>query len=170
MLAVALRGAGARTLWLDVVGPSDPLLARHINPTSLSALYGGHSRDSCLLYVPRNPQQTTAELVRWFAGRVPASRVINVGQSLSRPRATEKSSSRKSQHSAGENQAAVAPHGSQAALLCAMTRSDVFVVVSPLVASHCLALVLCVCQQRGYEVCSVRRMRLGCKTASQLGE
>jgi len=168
VLAIALRGAGARTVWLDVVGPSDPKLARRIDANSLCALYGGDSRDSCLLYCPRNPYQTIAEVVRWFGGRVPESRVITVGQSPSRPRVAGKS--RKSQPSAGENQASVMPHSSQAAMLCAMTHSDIFIAVSPLIPSHCLALVLCVCQRRGYEVCGVRRMHLSSKRAAQLGE
>lgn len=167
VLAIALRGAGARTVWLDVVGPSDPVLARRIDVNSLCALYGGDSRDNCLLYCPRNLYQTTTEVVRWFGGRVPENRVITVGQSLSRPRASGKS--RKSQPSAGENQAAVMPHGSQAAMLCAMTNSNVFVAVSPLIPSHTLALVLCICQRRGYEVCGVRRMHLGSKRAGHLG-
>jgi len=168
VLAVALRGFEARTAWLDAVGPFDPVLARRIDPTSLCALYGGDSRDACRIYCPRNPYQTTAALVRWFGGRVPDSRVIAVGESPSRPRAAGKS--RKSRSSCGENRASVRPHGSQAAMLCAATRSDIFVAVSPLVASRCLALVLCICQQRGYMVCGVRRLRLAPKTASHLGE
>jgi len=168
VLALALRGAGARAVWLDVVGPSDPMLARRIDPNSLCALFGGDSRDSCLLYCPRNLYQTNAEVVRWFGGRVPESRVITVGQSLSRPR--ESGKSRKSQPAAGENHAAVMPNSTQAAMLCAMTHSDVFLAVSPLVPSHGLALVLCICQRRGYKVCGVKRMHLSSKRASQLGE
>ena len=167
IVAIALRGAGARSVWLDVVGPSDPMLARRIDPNSLCALYGGDSRDSCLLYCPRNPYQTTTEVVRWFGGRVPESRVITVGQSLSRPMVSGKL--RKSQALAGENKTGVMPHSSQAAMLCAMTYSDIFVAVSPLIAAHCLALILCICQRRGYKVCGIRRMHLSSKRASQLG-
>jgi len=168
VLAIAVRGFEARTVWLDMIGPFDPVLARRIDPNSLSALYGGDCRDSCLLYCPRNPYQMTAEVVRWFGGRVPESRVINVGESLSRPRTSGKS--RKSRPSSGENRAAVMPHSSQAAMLCAATHSDIFLVVSPLLSSHCLALVLCVCQQRGFKISGIRRMHLTAKRASQLGE
>lgn len=167
VLAVALRGAGARTVWLEVVGPTDPMLARRIDPNSLCALYGGDSRDTCLLYCPRNPYQTTTEMVRWFGGRVPENRVITVGRSMSRPRVSGKS--RKSQSSAGENQATVMPHCTQAAMLCATTASDIFVCISPLIPSHSLALVLFICQRRGYRVCGIRRMHLSSKRASQLG-
>ena len=167
VLTIALRGFVARTVWMDMVGPSDPVLARRIHPNSLCALYGGDSRDSCLLYSPQNPYQMTAEVVRWFGGRVPESRVITIGDSPSRPRASGKS--RKSRPSSEENQSAVEPQGSQAALLCAATYSDIFLAVSPLISSRCLALVLCVCQQRGYKVCGIRRMHLTAKRASQLG-
>jgi len=160
VLAVALRGAGARAVWLDAVGPLDPMLARRINPNCLSALYGGDSRDSCLLYCPRNLYLTTAEVVRWFGGRVAENRVIAVGQSLSRPR-----KSRKSQPSA----TAMMPESMQAVMLCAMTNSDIFVATSPLVPSHCLAFVLCICQRRGYRVSGIRRMHLSTKRANQLG-
>jgi len=168
VLALALRGFGARTVWLDEVGPLDPVLARRIDPNSLCALYGGDSRDSCLLYCPHNPYQMTAEVVRWFGGRVPESRVITVSESLSRPRTYGKS--RKSRSSSEENRAAVMPHSSQAAVLCAVTYSDMFLAVSPLIASHCLALVLCICQQRGYKLCGVRRLHLSAKGVSLLGE
>ena len=167
VLAIALRGCGARTVWLDVVGPSDPVLARRIDPNSLSALYGGESRDICHLYCPRNPYQMTAEQVRWFGGRVPESRVITVGESLSRPRTSGKW--HKSRPSSEENWSSVMPHCCHAAMLCAATHSDIFLAISPLISSHCLALVLCICQQRGYKVSGIRRMRLASKRASQLG-
>ena len=169
VLAIALRGASARSMWLDVVGPCDPVIARRINSNSLCALYGGNSRDSCLLYCPRSPQQTTAEVVRWFGGRVPENRVISVGESLSRP--TVSSKSRKSHSSAaGENRVTVPPHSIQAAMLCAMTYSDIFLAISPLIPSHCLALVLCIAQQRGYKICGIRRIHLSSKRASHLGK
>ena len=161
VLAVGLRGAGARAVWLDEVGPSDPVLARRMDPSSLSALFGGRSRDSCLIYCPRNAHQTAAEVVRWFGGRVPDSRVIAVGESPSRPRVSGKGR-RKSQPSP-------AAAKSQAALLCAMTYSDIFLAMSPLIPSHCLALVVCVFQRRGYSVCGVRRMHLDFKRSGQLG-
>ena len=167
LLALALRGAGARTVWLDIVGPSDPMLARRIDPNSLSALYGGDSRDVCLLYCPRNPYQTTAEVVRWFGGRVPETRVINVGPSLSRPRVSGKL--RKSHPLPDDSRRALVPHSVQSTMLCAMTHSDIFIVISPLVPSHCLALVLCICQRRGYGVCGIRRMHISSRRANQLG-
>ena len=79
VLALALRGTFARTIWLDAVGPSDPALARKTDPNSLCALYGGESREESLIFCPRNPARVNTELCRWFGGRVPASGVINTG-------------------------------------------------------------------------------------------
>ena len=79
ILALAIRGTLARTLWLDAVGPADPVLARRTDPNSLCALYGGSSREECLLFCPRNPERISTELARWFGGRVPANGVVNVG-------------------------------------------------------------------------------------------
>ena len=41
VLALAVRGPHARSVWLDALGPADPVLARRTDPTSLCALYGG---------------------------------------------------------------------------------------------------------------------------------
>ena len=79
IVALSIRGMLARTLWLDAVGPADPVLARRTDPNTLCALYGGKSRDECLLFCPRNPERISTELARWFGGRVPQNGVVNVG-------------------------------------------------------------------------------------------
>ena len=84
VLALGLRGTFARAIWLDAVGPTDPALARRTDPNSLCALYGGASRDECLLFTPRNPSRVHSELTRWFAGRVPPGGVIEVGTPYTR--------------------------------------------------------------------------------------
>lgn len=84
VLALGLRGTFARAIWLDAVGPTDPALARRTDPNSLCALYGGASRDECLLFSPRNPSRVHSELTRWFAGRVPSGGVIDVGTPYTR--------------------------------------------------------------------------------------
>lgn len=84
VLALGLRGTFARAIWLDAVGPTDPALARRTDPNSLCALFGGASRDECLLFSPRNPSRVHSELTRWFAGRVPPGGVIDVGTPYTR--------------------------------------------------------------------------------------
>ena len=44
ILALAIRGTFARSLWIEAVGPSDPVLARRTDPGSLIAQFGGESR------------------------------------------------------------------------------------------------------------------------------
>ena len=78
-LALGLRGAMARTRWLDAVGPSDPQLARRTDPKSLMALFGGSSRDEATIYCPRQPSRVKHEMSIWFGGRVPASGVVDIG-------------------------------------------------------------------------------------------
>ncbi len=78
-LALGLRGAIARTRWLDAVGPSDPQLARRTDPKSLMALFGGKSREQATIYCPRQPSRVNHEMCIWFGGRVPATGVVDIG-------------------------------------------------------------------------------------------
>ena len=41
---LAIRGTHAQSLWIDAVGPSDPVLARKTDPESLTAKFGGDGR------------------------------------------------------------------------------------------------------------------------------
>ncbi|XP_064651155.1 dynein axonemal assembly factor 8-like [Lineus longissimus] len=173
ILAVGIRGACARTIWLDTIGPADPILARKTDPKSLCALFGGNSRDECLLFCPRNPGRIISELVLWFGGRVPPSGVIDVGTPTT-PRDRARSGSPKSRKtkkvpfSTDKKDLAVPSHRPPA-LLTAMTLSDVFMAISPLLPTQCLGLILVVCQRRGYQVRGIRRTKLTSKKANCLG-
>jgi hypothetical protein len=179
VLAVALRGAGARTVWLDVVGPSDPVLARRTDPNSLCALYGGDSREGCLIFCPRNPYRTASEIVRWFGGRVPASGVLCIGEPASSTTAVARPPSggrtKKSSGSGGGGGSTSTDHletptaGRPVSTLVATTQSDVFLALSPLVPSKCFGVVLCICQRRGFRLKGVRRLQLNGRRATQLG-
>ncbi|XP_013420923.1 uncharacterized protein LOC106181165 isoform X1 [Lingula anatina] len=176
ILAIALRGTFARSIWLDAVGPSDPALARRTDPNSLCALYGGESREECLLFCPRNPARIQTELARWFGGRVPPSGVIDVG---AMPNRKERHCSgspkggkgkRVSFHTESSHQPeAVFPSRRPPATLTATVTSDIFLTVSPLLPVKCLGVVMATCQRRGYQLRGVRRMRLNTKRASSLG-
>ena len=165
VLALAVRGTFARSVWLDAVGPADPTLARRTDPMSLCALYGGNSREECLLFCPRNPSRINTELARWFGGRVPPSGVIDVGTGHQRP----SSGNKKNRKSSGHDESSISSHMPPAALNAA-THSDIFVVLSPLVPVAYLGFVLTLCERRGYELRGVRRMRLNQKRLSLLGE
>ena len=159
ILALAIRGTFARSLWLDAVGPSDPSLARRTDPMSLCALYGGDSRDECFLFCPRNPTRVLTELARWFGGRVPASGVIDVGHA---------SSGKKAKKFGGKSQDI--PKCKPPASLTGTIRGELVLVISPLVPTKCLGLILATSQRRGYQLRGVRRLRMNAKRAHVLGE
>jgi hypothetical protein len=173
ILVMGIRGACARTIWLDTIGPADPILARKTDPNSLCALFGGNSRDECLLFCPRNPGRIISELVLWFGGRVPPSGVIDVGAPLT-PRDRTRSGSPKSRKTkkvmfADKEKDLAVPSHRPPALLTAMTLSDVIMAVSPLLPTRCLGLILVVCQRRGYQLRGIRRTKLTSKKANCLG-
>ncbi|CAH1795909.1 unnamed protein product [Owenia fusiformis] len=173
ILAIALRGTFARSLWLDALGPSDPQLARRTDPNSLCALYGGKHRDECLIFSPRNPSRVQSELCRWFGGRVPANGVIDVGTTTSskqRHRSGSPSSKGliKKQLELPEPEVKISINRPPATLT-ATTSGDVFVAISPLVPVKCLGVILATCQRRGYQLRGVRRLKLSSKRANSLG-
>ncbi len=181
IVAMAVRGTFARSLWLDAVGPSDPALARRTDPTSLCALYGGESRDECLLFCPRNPTRILSELARWFGGRVPASGVIDIGSSKPKQIEIQRSSSggrserpssagsRRSKKAAvSEMDGEVVSH-KPVATLTATDRSEIFIVLSPLIPTKCVGLILSTAQKRGFHLRGIRRTRLSAKRAAALG-
>ena len=179
VLAVCLRGTLARSIWLDAVGPSDPVLARRTDPNSLCALYGGDSRDECLLFCPRNATRVQQELTRWFGGRVPPGNVIDVGAPYTR-KETLRSGSPKGRKSKkvsfsdtqDKDGSSVNPQHVHRPLatLTATTKSEIFLVLSPLVPPKCFGLIMATCQRRGYYVRGIKRCRLSTKRAVSLGE
>ena len=177
ILAVTLRGTFARTVWLDSVGPADPVLARRTDPNSLSALYGGNSRDQTLLFTPRNAARVQCEITRWFGGRVPANGVIDVGtdrpvkqQDRGGRRAKKVNFSDGRDHRATSDDVTMLPGTRPPATLTATIRSDIFVVFSPLVPVRCLGLLLATCQRRGYQIHGIKRLHLNTRRANLLGE
>lgn len=182
VLALCIRGTSARSLWLDAVGPSDPILARRTDPNSLCALYGGESRDECLLFCPRTPARVLTELARWFGGRVPPGNVIDVGTPYTK-KETLRSGSPKGrrnkkvtfaenvQESGATNDIDVnASSHRPLATLTATTQNEIFLVMSPLVPPKCFGIILASCQRRGYQVTGIKRMRLSTKRATALGK
>ncbi|XP_074653052.1 dynein axonemal assembly factor 8-like [Tubulanus polymorphus] len=175
VLAIVIRGTSARTIWLDTIGPADPVLARKTDPNSVCALYGGETRDKVLIFCPRTATRIFVELVSWFSGRVPSNGVIDVGK-LPAATARKRSGSPKS---SGKNKKGSSSETEQdellisptkpAVLLTATTLSDIVLVLSPLLPIRCFGLILTVCQRRGYSVRGIKRMKLTTKKATSLG-
>ncbi|XP_046582634.1 dynein axonemal assembly factor 8-like [Haliotis rubra] len=176
VLAIALRGTFARSIWLDAVGPSDPALARRTDPMSLCAQFGGASRDECLLFCPRNQGRVHSELTRWFGGRVPSGGVIEVGTPYTRKEHLRSGSpkGRKGKRGSAEPKEAKEDRDEllahrPPATLTATHKSDIFLILSPLVPLRSYGLIMSTCQRRGYQIHGLRRLRLTSKRASALG-
>lgn len=191
VLALGLRGTFARAIWLDAVGPTDPALARRTDPNSLCALYGGASRDECLLFSPRNPSRVHSELTRWFAGRVPPGGVIDVGTPYTRkdhlrsgsPKgqkakkttsigelteerpASGQSKKSSSHHSLMDSH----PQHRPPAALTATTTSEIILVISPVVRPQYIGIIMASCQRKGFRIRGVRRQKLTAKKVACLG-
>ncbi|XP_054849637.1 dynein axonemal assembly factor 8 [Eublepharis macularius] len=69
VLAVSLRGSKARSVLQDILGPSDPQLARVTNSCSINATYCT-SPAQPLVYLPHTDSQVYRELSVWFGGSV----------------------------------------------------------------------------------------------------
>lgn len=179
VLSLCIRGMAARSLWLDAVGPTDPALARRTDPNSLCALYGGESRDECLLFCPRTPARVLVELARWFGGRVPPGNVIDVGTPYTK-KDSLRSGSPKGRRSKRVTFADTKDTGDKhkdsicevhrpLATLTATTKNEIMLVMSPLVPPKCFGIILASCQRRGFQVSGIRRTRLSNKRAAIMG-
>ncbi|RUS90014.1 hypothetical protein EGW08_002201, partial [Elysia chlorotica] len=171
VLAIALRGTFARTIWLDAVGPSDPCLARRTDPNSLCAELGGDSRDRAMLFCPRNPSRVQSELTRWFGGRVTEGAAsLDVGIPYTRrEEARSKKAKKVASSSASPSQELSSPACQRPpAALCASSKSDVFLVLSPLVPPSYFGIVMATAQRRGFQIRGVKRTRLSARLAATL--
>ncbi|XP_041719097.1 dynein axonemal assembly factor 8-like isoform X1 [Coregonus clupeaformis] len=157
VLALAVRGPHARTMWQDVTGPSDPLLARKTDPASINALHCS-SKNLTLLYSPRLASRVHRELVTWFAGTVPGDNSQNPDQAP-----TDSSAP-------GDGEGSSPLYITRSSTtLCATVKVDVFLVVSPVVAPCCYSQVLSVCEGRGFSLRGVKRLQLPTKRTQALG-
>ena len=174
VLAIAIRGTFARTIWLDAVGPSDPALARRTDPNSLCAQFGGSSRDECLFFTPRNPTRIHTELCTWFGGRVPPGGVIDVGTPYTlkdnlRSGSPKGRRGKKVSFADTETEKDRLPSHRPPATLTATTKSDIFLVMSPMVPIRSIGLLMATCQRRGYQIRGVKRLRMTMKRSGSMG-
>ncbi|XP_067912833.1 dynein axonemal assembly factor 8 isoform X2 [Heterodontus francisci] len=166
VLAFALRGLNAGTLWMDIVGPSDPQLASVTDQHSINALYCKH-RDEPLLYFPHQESRVHWELCVWFGGRIPENGIVRVG--IQNPGRKNSSKCRSnSLHSTGTHTDSRESCRPPAALV-ATIRADLFLLVSPAVPPCCYGDIISVCTRRGFSLQGMRRLRLSPKRAGSLG-
>ncbi|KAJ6657589.1 hypothetical protein lerEdw1_002304, partial [Lerista edwardsae] len=167
-LALSLRGAHARTVLQDIMGPSDPQLAIVTDCCSVNAIYCG-SRAEPLAYLPHTDHCVHRELCVWFGGRVCCEEMLRGGvpnpvcrcdkarfrglPSLQAEADAEKSVLQDS-----------APLRLPATLVCT-TKGDVILLVSPAVPSRAYGAVISACTRRGFVLQGLKRLRLSPKQA-----
>ncbi|XP_034781597.2 dynein axonemal assembly factor 8 isoform X3 [Acipenser ruthenus] len=168
VLALALRGPRAGSVWRDITGPSDSKLATLTDPNSINAMYGT-GRDRPLLYSPRLDSRVQWELCVWFGGRVPEDGNVYVGGQNSKAARSVSAPSKTQESRCGETGLNILVSGRPPATLTATVAADVFLVVSPIVPPCCYGDVLSGCTKQGFSLRGLRRLRLSPKRAQGLG-
>ncbi|XP_059834817.1 dynein axonemal assembly factor 8 [Hypanus sabinus] len=161
VLALALRGVNAGTLWTDIVGPSDPQLAIVTDRHSINARYCKH-RDEPLLYSPHQESRIQWELCVWFGGRVPENGIVQVG--VQNPAKKSSLSSRSNAPRCTDLRETCRPP----ATLVATVKVDLFLLVSPVVPTRFYGDIISVCVRRGFILQGLQRLRLSLKQAESL--
>ncbi|KAE8283360.1 hypothetical protein D5F01_LYC18762 [Larimichthys crocea] len=145
VLALAVRGPHAHSVLKDLTSTLDPLLPRQTDPNTIHY----STQQPPLLYSPGLATQVHKELCLWFSGRVREGSVqyhnqLNSGRvsgSLSR----------------------------SPSFLCATTKADLLLVVSPVVPPYCYSQILAVCERRGLSLMGLQRLQLQTNGTKVLG-
>ena len=170
IVAIAIRGPNALSLWLDEVGPQDSYIACRTDPNSLRALYNNKqiSKEDHMFYCPRNSDRASTELARWFGGRVPGNGVVNIGSinSVSHEACAIKTSP-------GTRKLPTSPLHSKTprppSMLVSTTDTQMFLLISPVVPVRVLGNILNTCCTRGFSVQGIRRVRLNYRRMNGIG-
>ncbi|KAJ4931910.1 hypothetical protein JOQ06_010346 [Pogonophryne albipinna] len=131
VLALAVRGLHAHKVLADVTSSLDPLLLRNTD------LDPPHCRgpESALFYPPPKASGVHRELCFWFSGRIPGGSAPNHNRPLTRV-----------DPSKDRTEDTLFNSSSSPSLLCATTKADLLLVVSPAVPPCCFAQLLAVLQ------------------------
>ncbi|KAG7316913.1 hypothetical protein KOW79_019211 [Hemibagrus wyckioides] len=148
VLIMAIRGPYARSVWQEITGPSDPMLARKTDPASVNALHCP-CPESALFHSPRLASLVHSGLCVWFGGRLPNN---DPGMTAQVQCCSERGDT-----------------VSTPSMLCATTKADVFLLVSPVVPTCCYSYVLASCAKRGFQLMGLQRVQISSTRASALG-
>ncbi|KAK5855870.1 hypothetical protein PBY51_007508 [Eleginops maclovinus] len=154
VLALAVRGLHALKALDDLTSSLDPLLLRNtdLNPPPC------RGAESPLFYPPPKASGVHRELCLWFSGRLPGRSAQNHNQPLNR---VDPSKDRSGGSLINSSRAP--------AFLCATTKADLLLVVSPAVPPRCYGQLLAVCERRGFSVLGLQRLQLQSNAAAVLG-
>ncbi|XP_060883220.1 dynein axonemal assembly factor 8 [Labrus mixtus] len=145
-LALAVRGPHAHSVFRDLTRSLDVFLPRE----STSGSQQRHFLSS-----PQLASQVHRELCLWFSGRLPGKKAQKHNRPLNGIIPA---------HNRDKGRMSNAP-----SFLCATTKADLLLVVSPVVPPCCYGQVLAVCERRGFGLMGLQRLQLQSHGADVLG-
>ncbi|XP_027539325.1 uncharacterized protein C16orf71 homolog isoform X3 [Neopelma chrysocephalum] len=151
VLALCVRGPKARGTLQDIVGPSDPCLARVTDCGSINAIYG-KSQEEPLMYLPCLDSQVHRELCLWFGGR--ATGILHLPSSSQGP----SSAGTEADEEKIDLQSRMLPR--HPAMLVSTTKGDIILMVSPVVSPRAYGRVMSVSARRGFVLQGLRQLQL----------
>ncbi|XP_051243484.1 dynein axonemal assembly factor 8 isoform X2 [Dicentrarchus labrax] len=157
VLALAVRGPHAHSVLKDLTISLDPLLPRITDLTSLNTLHC-RSQEPSLFYSSRLASEVHRELCLWFSGRFQGGRPQNQNWPLNRVSPSEDGV-----------RGSLFNLSTSPSFLCATTKADLLLVVSPVVPPCCYGQVLAVCERRGFSLTGLQRLQLQSNGAAVLG-
>ena len=169
VLALAIRGPQAINRWTEVVGPADCELAKVTDPTSLSALFGKPKGD--LMWFSRNARKAFYATAKWFGGRacIKTKTVLGINDAATK---AEKRKWQKVRFADSPKSDLTEPSTPTTptitSCLFAANHSKIILTVSPKLAPLLYSLVFSACDQTGYKILGIKRMRLNHKRARML--
>ncbi|XP_050173782.1 dynein axonemal assembly factor 8 [Myiozetetes cayanensis] len=151
VLALCVRGPKARGTLQDIVGPSDPWLARVTDCGSINAIYG-ESQEEPLLYLPCLDSCVHRDLCLWFGGR--AAGILHLPSSCQGLSST----GTEADEEKIDLQSMMLPR--HPAMLVSTTKGDIILMVSPVIPPRAYGNVISVCARRGFVLQGLRQTQL----------
>ncbi|XP_042360295.1 dynein axonemal assembly factor 8-like [Plectropomus leopardus] len=154
VLVLAVRGLHAHSVLKDLTSSLDPQLSRktHLDPLHC------RGQEPPLLYSPRLASQVHRELCLWFSGRLQGGSAEKHNRLVNRVVLSDDSV-----------EGSLFNSSRSPSFLCATTKADLLLVVSPVVRPCCYGRVLAVCEQRGFSVLGLQRLQLWRNGAAVIG-
>jgi len=168
-LALAIRGPHAINRWVEAVGPGDHELAKVTDPNSLSAVYGNSENE--MMWFARNTHKALYALAKYFGGRacVKTKAIFGINDAATK---AEKRKWQRVRFADSPKCESVEPSTPTTPTivpcLFAANQTKIILTVSPKVPPSQYSDVFSACDQSGYQVCGIKRMRLNPKRARML--
>uniref|UniRef100_A0AAQ5ZHE4 Dynein axonemal assembly factor 8 n=1 Tax=Amphiprion ocellaris TaxID=80972 RepID=A0AAQ5ZHE4_AMPOC len=157
VLAFAVRGPYAHSLLKDFIHASEPMLLKKIEKPSVKPLHN-RNEEPRLVCSPQLVAQVHRELCLWFSGRLEGGGVQNHNQHVN------------SVVPLDDRFEGIPSNLSRPpSFLCATTKADLLLVVSPVVPPRCYGQVLAGCERRGFSLRGLQRLQLHNSEAAILG-